>query len=173
MSHGNEEVQAATHPDPLSGAHGAHPIGVGLGTAGGAVTGAAVGSVGGPLGAVLGAVVGGVAGGLAGKEVAETFDPTLEDAYWRANYRDRPYIEAERDFAAYQPAYRYGGEAAVRHSDKHFDEVANELADGWPAQAAGSDLDWERAQHAARDAWDRIRRAREYNDPPALRSFGP
>ena len=82
--------------DPLTDAPGAHPVGVGVGATGGAATGAAIGTLGGPIGTVIGAAIGGVAGGLAGKAVAESVNPTLEDAYWRSNYNGRPYIETGR-----------------------------------------------------------------------------
>jgi len=77
---------ADANPDPLTGAPGSHPVGVGVGAAGGAAAGAAIGSVGGPVGTVVGTAVGAVAGGLAGKGVAEAINPTLEDEYWRENY---------------------------------------------------------------------------------------
>lgn len=90
-----DEQIKATHPDPITGEHGAHPAGVALGTGGGAVVGAAMGSVAGPVGAVVGAVVGGVSGALAGKAIAETYAPTLEDAYSKANYLDTPEVGPE------------------------------------------------------------------------------
>ena len=68
--------------DPISGEPGAHPIGTGLGAAAaGAATGMAGGAVAGPAGAAIGAVIGAVAGGLGGKAIAESIDPTVEDAY--------------------------------------------------------------------------------------------
>jgi phage tail tape-measure protein len=69
-----------TNRDPITGAPGAHPVGVGLGAAaGGIAAGAAAGTVAvGPVGTVVGAAVGAIAGGLGGKAVAEHFDPTLE-----------------------------------------------------------------------------------------------
>src|SRR4051794_39583484 len=95
--------------DPISGEPGAHPVGTGIGAAAaGAAAGAAGGAVGGPVGAVAGAVVGAVAGGLAGKGVAESIDPTVEDAYWRENYASRPYHDASTSYDEYAPAYRYG-----------------------------------------------------------------
>ena len=66
--------------DPITGAAGAHPVGTGVGAMGGAAAGAAVGAVGGPVGAVVGGVVGAVAGGLGGKAVAESVNPTAEEA---------------------------------------------------------------------------------------------
>ena len=74
-------TQVATNLDPITGAPGAHPVGVGLGAAvGGIAAGAAAGTVAaGPLGTVVGAAVGAIAGGLGGKVVAEHFDPTLAE----------------------------------------------------------------------------------------------
>ena len=101
--------------DPISGAPGAHPVGVGVGAAGGGAAGGAIGATAGPVGAVVGAAVGAVAGGLAGKAVAERIDPTVEDAYWRANYLNRPYVETGIYYPEYEPAYRYGWEAVGRY----------------------------------------------------------
>src|SRR3954453_470663 len=82
-----------TNPDPITGEPGSHPVGTGIGAAvTGAAAGVAGGAIGGPVGAAVGAVVGAVAGGYAGKAVEEEIDPTAEDAYWRSNYRNRPYI---------------------------------------------------------------------------------
>ena len=78
-----------TNRDPITGALGAHPVGVGLGAAaGGTALAAAAGAIAagaaagtlaaGPVGTVVGAAVGAIAGGLSGKEVAEHFDPTTE-----------------------------------------------------------------------------------------------
>jgi phage tail tape-measure protein len=70
-----------TNLDPITGAPGAHPVGVGLGAAaGGIAAGAAAGTVAaGPVGTVVGAAVGAIAGGLGGKAVAEHFDPTVAE----------------------------------------------------------------------------------------------
>src|SRR5919198_17872 len=95
---------ADRNEDPISGAPGAHPVGVGVGAAaGGAATGAAVGSVAGPVGTAGGIAAGAVVGGLAGKAVAEQIDPTAEDAYWRDNYQNRPYFEQGATYDEYQP----------------------------------------------------------------------
>src|SRR3954452_19187752 len=76
-----------------------HPVGSGVGAAAGAATGAAVGTaVAGPVGALVGAAVGAIAGGLVGHGIAEGVNPTEEDAYWRDNYRNRPYVSADRTY---------------------------------------------------------------------------
>src|SRR5436853_3983860 len=93
--------------DPITGAPGAHPVGTGVGAAlGGAAAGAAVGTVAGPAGTLVGSAAGAIAGGLAGKGVAEHFDPTAEDAYWRANYAKQSYYAKEYSYDDYQRAYR-------------------------------------------------------------------
>src|SRR6188508_2099662 len=88
--------------DPITGAHGAHPVGTGLGAAaGGMAAGAVAGTVAGPVGTLAGAVVGAVVGGLAGKGVAEMIDPTAEEAYWARNYAGQPYYERGYTYADY------------------------------------------------------------------------
>jgi hypothetical protein len=148
------------NPDPITGEPGAHPVGTGLGTAaGGAAAGAAGGAVGGPVGAVVGAVAGGIVGALAGKSIAESIDPTAEDAYWRTHYADRPYHDAATTYDEYAPAYRYGWESRAKHHSGSFNEVERDLEKGWESAKAHSRLTWDRARHATRDAWDRIERA--------------
>jgi hypothetical protein len=115
-----------------------------------------MGSVVGPVGTAVGAAVGAVAGGLIGKGVAEEFNPTLEEAYWRENYASRPYVTAGESYDVYGPAYQYGWEARTRHSDKSFDEVESDLGRNWDRAKGKSKLKWEQAKAAARDAWDRI-----------------
>jgi hypothetical protein len=147
--------------DPITGAPGAHPVGTGLGAAaGGLAAGAAVGTVAGPIGTAVGAAVGAIAGGLAGKGIAERIDPTAEDAYWRENFSDRPYVNKGSLYDDYQPAYRYGVDSYnTRYavgSGLGFDEVEPELATGWDkarGQARRPRL------VAARERRDRARRA--------------
>jgi hypothetical protein len=146
------------NPDVITGEPGSHPLGAGLGAAaGGAVAGAAAGAAGGPVGAVAGAVIGGVAGGYAGKAVAESIDPTAEEAYWREEYRNREYYDPERDFdAEIAPAYRYGWEARAESETDNWDDMEPHLRDNWQTRRGRSKLAWNDARPAARDAWDRI-----------------
>lgn len=146
--------------DPITGAPGAHPLGVGVGgVAGGAVAGALAGTVFGPLGTLIGAGVGVVAGAAAGKAVAERIDPTGEIDYWREAHRSREYVKPDRDFERdYRPAYEYGIDARERHRDRDWQEVERDLGSQWPHARATSQLDWDDARHAARDAWERTDR---------------
>jgi len=151
------EPRRDANRDPLSGAPGAHPVGTGLGAAaGGMAAGAAVGTVAGPVGTLVGAAVGAVAGGLAGKRIAEAIDPTLEDAYWQQNYRERPYVADAPDYDDYGPAYRYGIESYGRYPDHAFEDIEGDLGMGWETARGRSRLPWDDARHASRDAWDRL-----------------
>lgn len=150
------------NPDPITGAPGAHPVGVGIGAAGAGAAGAAIGSVAGPVGTAVGAVVGAVAGGLAGKGVAEAVNPTAEEEYWRENYSTRPYVTAGETYTYeddYAPAYRYGWESRTQHTGRRYDEVESDLERGWERAKGKSRLGWERAKHATRDAWHHVERA--------------
>jgi phage tail tape-measure protein len=143
--------------DPISGQPGAHPIGTGAGAAGAGATGAAIGgAVGGPIGAVVGGAIGAVAGGLAGKGAAEAINPTVEDTYWRENYKTRPYAKADVAYDTYQPAYRYGWESRTQHAGRKYDEVETDLERGWDKAKGTSRLAWGEAKHAVRDAWHRV-----------------
>ena len=142
--------------DPITEAPGAHPVGVGVGAAGAGAAGALIGSVAGPVGAAVGAVVGAVAGGLAGKGVAEAVNPTVEDAYWREEYRNRPYYQQGVAYDEYAPAYRYGWESRGRYAGKKYDEVESDLGRDWARFKGKSRLEWERARLATKDAWHRV-----------------
>ena len=149
-----------TNPDPITGEPGSHPVGTGLGAAvTGAAAGAAGGALGGPIGAVAGAAIGAVAGGYAGKAIEEQIDPTAEDAYWRENYRSRPYVESGSAYDAYRPAYEYGWESRNKYRGRRFDEIEPDLQRDWTTRRGQSNLGWEKAKQAARDAWDRVDRA--------------
>ena len=154
--HDNSNIDRDANRDPISGAPGAHPVGTGLGAAaGGAMAGAVAGTVVGPVGTVIGAAAGAIIGGLAGKGIAESIDPTAEDAYWRDNYKTRPYVEASRGYDDYRPAYGYGVDAFGKYPGRHFDDVEADLGQGWAKARGSSSLDWERAKGATRDAWTR------------------
>jgi hypothetical protein len=148
--------------DPITGTPGAHPLGVGAGAATGGLAGAAVGAIGGPVGAGIGAAVGAVAGGLVGKGAAEAVNPTVEDEYWRENYTSRDYIDSDSDYEEYKPAYQYGWESYSRYGSqgKSFDDVSNDLERDWRNRRGESQLEWDNAKPAVRDAWDRVESCR-------------
>jgi hypothetical protein len=159
----NQGHAKATNADPITHEPGSHPLGVGLGATGGGITGAAIGAAAGPIGAAVGAVAGAVIGGMAGKDIAESYNPTAEDAYWRENFRTRPYVGPEDTYEQFEPAYRYGWESRMEHAGRTFEEVEPDLQQRWTT--AAPDLVWGTARHATRDAWDRL-------GASALRSHG-
>jgi hypothetical protein len=149
--------QDPEHRDPITKTPGAHPVGVGAGAAGAGAAGAAIGgAMGGPVGAVVGAAVGAVAGGLGGKAAAEAINPTIEEEWWRSNYAARPYAKSGEPYATYRPAYQYGWQARMMHGDAEWEEIEPNLAAGWMSARGESKLEWADAQHAAKDAWDRV-----------------
>ncbi len=157
MSHSDTPVRDDLNRDPLTGALGSHPVGTGVGAAlGGAAAGAAAGTVVGPVGTVIGAAVGAIVGGFAGKGVAEAIDPTAEDAYWRDNFKDRPYAVGGSSYDEYGPAYRYGVDSFGQYPGRSFDDVERDMSRDWDSARGTSSLDWDRAKHATRDAWDRL-----------------
>ena len=124
------------------------------GVAGGAAAGAMIGGMTGPVGALVGAAVGVVAGALAGKSVAA--DPVVEDAYWKDNYTNRSYVESGSTYDDYGPAYGHGVRAFNSNPDRKFDEVEPEMSRDWGKSRGTSGLEWDRAKHASKDAWDRL-----------------
>lgn len=144
--------------DPITGAPGAHPVGTGVGAAaGGMAAGAAAGTVAaGPVGTIVGAAVGAIAGGLAGKAVAEHFDPTIEDSYWRDNYQSQSYYQSGMTYDDYEPAYKLGYESRGRYAGAKFEDVDNDLMRDYESRRGKSRLSWDHAKHAARAAWDRV-----------------
>lgn len=150
-------IEADANRDPITGAPGAHPVGVGVGAAaGGAATGAVVGTMAGPIGTAIGAAAGAIVGGLAGKGWAERINPTVEEAYWRDNHASRPYYEAGRRYDDYLPAYRTGWEGRAQYGDRTFDEVEADLAAQYDKAREPGSVEWSTGRHAARDAWDRV-----------------
>ena len=153
----NTPDKGSANRDPITGAPGSHPVGTGLGAAaGGMAAGAAAGTVAGPVGTVVGAAVGAVVGGLAGKGIAETIDPTIEEAYWRENYVNRPYINKSYTYDDYGPAYMYGVENYSKYQGRKFDDIESDLSRDWQRAKGKSRLAWEDAKHATKDAFHRV-----------------
>lgn len=162
MKERNENLHSGrSNRDPITGAPGAHPVGVGVGgVAGGMAAGAAVGTVLGPIGTLIGAATGVVAGAEVGRRMAERLDIAGEEAYWREAYRDRPYVKAGHDYDHdYAPAYRMGVQARDADLERDWDESG--LREEWNRNKGGSRLSWDEAREAVRDAWDRAARTHE------------
>ena len=149
----SDKMNKEAHPG-AKGTAGAVTGGVVGGVAGGATTGALAGGLTGPAGAAIGAVVGAVVGAVAGRRAK--VDHTAEDSYWRDNYTSRPYVQTDRTYDDYAPAYRHGAQAYEKYPDRHFDEVEPDLQRDWGTARGKSSLEWDHARHASRDAWTRL-----------------
>ncbi|HYV95913.1 MAG TPA: hypothetical protein VE967_00510 [Gemmatimonadaceae bacterium] len=90
-------------------------------------------------------------------EVAKArVSPRREDAYWRANFKSRPYVRPDVAYKIYRPAYKYGWESRVRFAGRRWEDVATDLRVEWEKVSGQSTLTWEEAGQAAQDAWNRI-----------------
>ena len=85
---------------------------------------------------------------------ARTID--LEESYWRAQYRTRPYVTYGAKVDDYLPAYRYGIDASIQFADRSFDDVEETLSRNWPRARGKSSLKWSKAKLAAQDSWTRM-----------------
>ena len=158
MNHDNSNRDL--NKDPISGAPGSHPVGVGVGgVAGGAAAGALVGTMFGPIGTLIGAAAGVVAGAAVGKSVAERIDPTGEVEYWREEHKTRPYAEKDRDFDRdYASAYGLGLQGREKYAGRTWDDSETDLQKDWDSSRGTSTLEWNQARDAAKDSWDRADR---------------
>ena len=94
---------------------------------------------------------------------ADVHTPThwvREESFWRDNWHKRPYVRADCGYEHYAPAYRYGVESAHRLSGRDWDEVEDELSEGWERYEHRSRGTWEEIKAAVRDAWDRVTEGR-------------
>ena len=95
-------------------------------------------------------------GGLAGKAVAEHYDPTVEDAYWRENYMKQSDYNEDFSYDDYAPAYRMGGTARSQYKGRSFSDAEIGLASDWDRAKGSSRMSWDDAKSSARAGWDRI-----------------
>ncbi|MFN7142005.1 MAG: PRC-barrel domain-containing protein, partial [Limisphaerales bacterium] len=104
-----------------------------------------------------GIAAGAVIGGLAGKGIAESIDPTAEEAYWRENHAKQPFAR-DRKYDEYGPAYRTGYEGYPRYAKtgKTFEQSEADLQRDYERNRGTSTLPWGDAREAARAAWHRI-----------------
>ncbi len=79
-----------------------------------------------------------------------------DDRYWRENHGNRAYANPASTYEDYQPAYRYGTDAAHHYRGKKWDEVEGDLASGWDRARGTSSHPWEHAKEAVRAAWHRM-----------------
>ncbi|MGF1634065.1 MAG: hypothetical protein ACFCVE_09480 [Phycisphaerae bacterium] len=161
---GRHDHEPDTNPDPITGSHGSHPAGTGIGSISGAATGAALGALGGPIGALIGGISGAIVGGGIGHGIGEAVDPTEEESYWRDNYHSRPYVEKGREYEDYGPAYRTGVAAGGSvPPDTDYDHAEPHVRSAYDEHRHENHMDYDKARPAIRDAYDRVQEKRRTN----------
>jgi hypothetical protein len=93
---------------------------------------------------------------IKGEGVAETIDPSAEEAYWAQNYRREPYYERGYTYADYHPGYRTGWEARARYAGRNYEDIQHDLETDYNLNRGASRLGWNKNRHAARAAWQRF-----------------
>ena len=78
-------------------------------------------------------------------------DASTYDAFWRSSFTRRPYVDAQLGYDHYRPAYRFGWEAQAQEPGTEFEDVEASLEERWEDEP--SELGWEEARPAVRDAW--------------------
>ncbi len=98
--------------------------------------------------------------GNAGAQPSTNRNWTTENKYWRDNFVSRPYYKNNMDYSQYEPAYRYGTDLYAKYPNKRYDELDQKtLRSDWE-RMNGADLSWDRANLAARDAYEHMYRYR-------------
>lgn len=99
----------------------------------------------------------GVAVGDLGATRGTGMGDQFDDDYYRNEYTNRPYYEAGTPYDQYQPAYEYGHSLSGRHTGRSFDEIEHDISRDWDSHRGRSNLTWERAKHAVREAYERAK----------------
>jgi len=96
--------------------------------------------------------------GLTGSAATGSFsgDWNLDQQWWRENFRDRPYVSADRRFEDYEPGYRFGYESANRYRGKSWNDIEPSLRNDWDRFESRGSSTWENVKDSVRDAWDSI-----------------
>jgi hypothetical protein len=81
---------------------------------------------------------------------------TTEETYWREHHASQPYADKQRSYEDYAPAYRFGYDAATKHTGKRFEEIEEDVALNYEKSRPESALPWDHARPAVKAAWDRL-----------------
>lgn len=78
------------------------------------------------------------------------------DRRWRDQFKSREYYDKNFDYDRdYRSAYLYGTYLRYQYPKRSWDTSAeNDFGKGWERVKRDSRLTWDRAKHAARDAWN-------------------
>lgn len=82
------------------------------------------------------------------------------DRFFSDRYETADYYDEEYDFDDYRQAYRFGTYCRTRYPERDWDDrLEDEIKDQWEEFKGNSRLAWEKAKHAAKDAWHSVERA--------------
>ena len=95
---------------------------------------------------------------VSGQSATAVVNEAAEATYWSENYSKRGYIERDRSYGDYEPAYRHGWESRALLGNKTFRDVEADLERGWDKAKGVSTLAWGQARSAVSDAWHRAGR---------------
>ena len=79
-----------------------------------------------------------------------------DQAWWRENFRNRPYVTADRRFEDYEPGYRFAYQSQSRYRGKNFNEVEPSLRSDWNNYEGRGTSTWDHVKESVRDAWDHL-----------------
>ena len=133
----------------------AHKLQSRAGAVAGMIAGTAIGTVvAGPVGALIGAVTGGISGVIGGKVAGEMLDPSAESEYWMHHHAGQPFVDPEKDYADYEPAYRAGYNNFTPGAT--FEQAEEDIKRYYGENGGAGRLEWEEARPAAKAAWQRM-----------------
>jgi hypothetical protein len=92
-----------------------------------------------------------------------------DDRHWRETHGKQATANAAGNYEEYQPAYRYGTDAAHQHKGKTWDAAATDLESGWDKAKGESSLTWSHVKESVREAWHRVERAFSGDSNPDVR----
>lgn len=85
-----------------------------------------------------------------------TGDWNSDQSWWRENFRDRPYVVADRVFEYYEPAYEFGYLSANRYRGRKFEDIEPTLRTDFDRFEGRGESTWDNMKDAVRDAWDKV-----------------
>ena len=84
-------------------------------------------------------------------------NPTVEEAYWRENFKSRPYYREGLSYADTSRLIATDGKRRfARESQPRAGQAEADLQKGWENAMAATYRPWAKTRGATRDAWDRV-----------------
>lgn len=94
-------------------------------------------------------------------ELEQSTGVNKEDSYLRYKLKNLAYADSVVAYDSYAPAYRFGISAYSIYNGRDFNEIEPQLAKDWDTARDYSNLDWDAAKIATKDAYMRL--CKRYN----------